>query len=361
MFRIVAARSLLLLSASSPAAAEGKRVALIIGMGEYQHLSSLTNPVPRRQGDRRGAAGSRLRGLRALQSRPRRSARCARDLQAPGARRRSGARLLCRPRHGGRRQERGGADRHGDRVREQDHAPLASSSMQLFAAAGAGAAADRAARRLPQQSLPAMPDARRGRGQRLSRLLAADRGGPLAADRQCDAVGQARGRRRCRRSFALRHSRCSRISTSIPTLYFARCARDDRARRARRLARERKCRRSPRGAARRKICLDATGCGGGGPALPPEARAERSGVDRRGARHLQAARLHRRCEPGRRRRRSKTRSSASRPRPGLTPGRADHADPACRVARDQDASRGPARHAEARRTRAGHRRRSARA
>ena len=33
------------LSVSSPAAADGKRVALILGNGEYQHLSSLTNPV----------------------------------------------------------------------------------------------------------------------------------------------------------------------------------------------------------------------------------------------------------------------------------------------------------------------------
>ena len=45
MFRILAAAFLVMLSASSPALAEGKRVALILGIGEYQHLSSLTNPV----------------------------------------------------------------------------------------------------------------------------------------------------------------------------------------------------------------------------------------------------------------------------------------------------------------------------
>src|ERR1700687_684850 len=46
MVRIVAAALVLLLSASTLAAAEGRRVALIVGMGEYQHLSGLTNPVP---------------------------------------------------------------------------------------------------------------------------------------------------------------------------------------------------------------------------------------------------------------------------------------------------------------------------
>ena len=45
MFRILAAALLVMLSASSPALADGKRVALILGIGEYQHLSSLTNPV----------------------------------------------------------------------------------------------------------------------------------------------------------------------------------------------------------------------------------------------------------------------------------------------------------------------------
>ena len=45
MFRILAAALLLIFSASSPALADTKRVALILGIGEYQHLSSLTNPV----------------------------------------------------------------------------------------------------------------------------------------------------------------------------------------------------------------------------------------------------------------------------------------------------------------------------
>ena len=45
MFRILAAALLLIFSASSPALADTKRVALILGIDEYQHLSSLTNPV----------------------------------------------------------------------------------------------------------------------------------------------------------------------------------------------------------------------------------------------------------------------------------------------------------------------------
>ena len=46
MFRIVAAALILLVSAWSPAIADAKRVALVIGMSDYQHLSKLPNPVP---------------------------------------------------------------------------------------------------------------------------------------------------------------------------------------------------------------------------------------------------------------------------------------------------------------------------
>src|SRR5262245_20290092 len=46
MVRIVAAAVLIFLTALSPLAAEGKRVALVIGMGEYKNLSPLNNPVP---------------------------------------------------------------------------------------------------------------------------------------------------------------------------------------------------------------------------------------------------------------------------------------------------------------------------
>jgi len=46
MVRIIALAALLYASLCVPLAAEGKRVALIIGMSDYQHLSSLANPVP---------------------------------------------------------------------------------------------------------------------------------------------------------------------------------------------------------------------------------------------------------------------------------------------------------------------------
>ena len=46
MVRIVAAAILIFLAMVSIAAADAKRVALVIGMSEYQHLSSLANPVP---------------------------------------------------------------------------------------------------------------------------------------------------------------------------------------------------------------------------------------------------------------------------------------------------------------------------
>ena len=46
LLRIIFAALTLLMMASSPLAAQGKRVALVIGMGEYQHLSSLNNPIP---------------------------------------------------------------------------------------------------------------------------------------------------------------------------------------------------------------------------------------------------------------------------------------------------------------------------
>jgi formylglycine-generating enzyme required for sulfatase activity len=46
MFRIIAAALVLLLSASLPASAAAKRVALVLGISDYKHLSSLINPVP---------------------------------------------------------------------------------------------------------------------------------------------------------------------------------------------------------------------------------------------------------------------------------------------------------------------------
>ena len=47
MHRILVAAFILLVTAAlMPAGAQGKRVALVIGMGEYQHLSSLNNPIP---------------------------------------------------------------------------------------------------------------------------------------------------------------------------------------------------------------------------------------------------------------------------------------------------------------------------
>ena len=47
MHRILVAAFILLVTAAlTPAGAQGKRVALVIGMGEYQHLSSLNNPIP---------------------------------------------------------------------------------------------------------------------------------------------------------------------------------------------------------------------------------------------------------------------------------------------------------------------------
>src|SRR6478735_7893482 len=46
MLRVVAALLLLAISVSTPAAADTKRVALVFGMSDYQHLSKLPNPVP---------------------------------------------------------------------------------------------------------------------------------------------------------------------------------------------------------------------------------------------------------------------------------------------------------------------------
>ena len=43
---LVAVFSLLATLAILPAQAQEKRVALVIGMGEYQHLASLNDPVP---------------------------------------------------------------------------------------------------------------------------------------------------------------------------------------------------------------------------------------------------------------------------------------------------------------------------
>lgn len=228
--------------------------------------ASLQPPQSRagRQGHRRGAARSRLRGLGALQSDPRRSARRAGSVQARGRGRRGGAGLLCRPWHGGRGQERDRAHRHGDRMREQDRAPL-GRARPAVRCGERGAPADRAARRLPQQSFSAMPEPGRQFSQRLSRLLASDRRGSRAADRQRHAVGPARGRRRRGRPFALRQVAAQEFRGASPPLY-ARRARADGARGPRRLARRPGSGRSRRVAAHPGSASMPRGAGKGHPA-----------------------------------------------------------------------------------------------
>ena len=174
MFRILAAALLLMLSASLPASADAKRVALVVGIGEYQHLSSLTNPVPDAK-----AIAAELRDhgfevsehynldradlLDALET----FKRQAQDAEVA---------LVYYAGHGMEIDGKNVVAPTDMEIECANKTTLRSVELdQIFAAAGARAAADRAARCLPKQSLPAMPDARREFGQRLSRLLAADR------------------------------------------------------------------------------------------------------------------------------------------------------------------------------------------
>jgi len=54
---------LLLAAAASPSVAQAKRVALVIGMSDYQHLSSLINPVPGRSPPSSSRTASRSRNI----------------------------------------------------------------------------------------------------------------------------------------------------------------------------------------------------------------------------------------------------------------------------------------------------------
>ena len=290
----------------------------IVGMGEYQHLSSLPNPVPDAKAI---AAALKAHGFEVFEhydsTAPICSTRWRRSSRRAGAD--GGAHLLCRPRHGGRRQERDRADRHGGELREQAGAPLGRAADKLFEALGAA----------PQQIVlldacrnnpfPQCPTRGAGLGQRLSRLLASRRGRPLAADRQCHAVRPAGRRRRRRRPFALRQARCSRISRSNPKAHCATCSTRPRRDVQHGLAAAAQVPEITTRGGSPKVCLDADGCGGGGPALAAGAVLNDPADDRRGARALAAARLHGRCDRGGDNALRRCHQAASRPRAGLAP------------------------------------------
>ena len=217
-------RSSSCVSASSPASADAKRVALIIGMSEYQHLSSLTNPVRDAK-----AIATELRDhgfevsehynldradlLDALEK----FKRQAQDAEVA---------LVYYAGHG---MEIDGKNVVAPTDMEiecarQVHDPL-GRARALYRRGRAGAAADRDARRLPQQSLPAMPDARHWCRQRLSRLLAAR---PRRTARCSSPMPRCRASSpptAIRRAFALRQVAAQRISTRTRASIPARCAR----------------------------------------------------------------------------------------------------------------------------------------
>src|SRR6185295_5468689 len=196
----------------------------------------------------------------------RRSSRRLGEIQARGDWRRSGTRLLRGPWHGGRRQERARADRYGDRMPEQDGAEVGRARAAVRCLI-AGAAADRPARCLPQQSVSPMSDARRVR-LGISGAVAGRGGRPHAAHRQRDPVGESRRRWRSRRAFAVReraHQEFKRASAPL----FRRSAQHDGRGRACRFAREpdsrdHRARRLAKDLPRRE------GCGNTGVAISPK-------------------------------------------------------------------------------------------
>ena len=178
-------------------------MALVVGIGEYQHLSSLTNPVPDAK-----AIATELRDhgfevsehynldradlLDALET----FKRQAGDAEVA---------LIYYAGHGMEIEGKNVLAPTDMEIECANKTTLRSVELdQLFAAAGPA----------PQQIVlldacrnnpfPQCPTRGCELGQRLPRLLAADGGGPLAADRQRHAVRAARRRRRCRQSFALR-------------------------------------------------------------------------------------------------------------------------------------------------------------
>ena len=63
MFVIVLAALAVAVGLAGPAAAQQeRRIALVIGIGAYQNVPQLANPMSDAQGDRRVAARPRLRG-----------------------------------------------------------------------------------------------------------------------------------------------------------------------------------------------------------------------------------------------------------------------------------------------------------
>ena len=160
MVRIVALAALVCVCLSAPLAAEGKRVALIIGMSDYQHLSSLANPVPDAKAI---AAALKAHGFEVSENYNLDRADLLDALES-FEREAQGAEVAL-VYYAGHGMEVDGKnvvaptdmeiDMQGQEVAQERRA------RQVVRSRGPGAAADRAARRLPQQSVSAMPDARR--------------------------------------------------------------------------------------------------------------------------------------------------------------------------------------------------------
>ena len=297
--------------------ADAKRVALVIGMSDYQHLSKLPNPVPRRQGHRRRVAratASRCPNI-TISTAPICSTRSRNSKrEATGAE----VALVYYAGHGMSIDGKNVLAPTDMEIECEDKTTIRSVELEQLYKARRARRRSRSCCSTPAATIPFPQCPTRGvrSRQRLSRSLSAWRGGPLGGHRQRHAVGPARGGRRCRRAFALRQALLREFRRESPR-HFARFARHDReggeaSHRADASARDHHQGGSPR------VCLDATGCGAT-PAASclPIGRAHR--CRRRSPRRVgvlkqlgfiatrTAAETTNRC---------RTRSSAFRPRPG---------------------------------------------
>ncbi len=274
-------------------------MALVIGMGEYQHLASLNNPVP----DAKAVAASlKAHGFEVSEhynldraptcstcwrsSSARRKARKWRSSIMPATAWRSRARTCWR-----RPTWRSTA-----RTRSRSEA---SSSIKLFSAASPAPHQIVLLDACRNNPFPQCPTRGAGEGtgfRGFSRITEEDRSllianatlsGKLAADGDAGAHSP----------FA--QSLLKNIEEHPQRYSSAICS----TRRPKMCASPRAAAQVPeittRGGARANICLDPSGCGEGGGTLSPEGALTDSGVDRRGAKHAAATRLSQRYDAGR--------------------------------------------------------------
>ena len=329
---LVATFSLLATLAILPAEAQEKRVALVIGMGEYQHLASLNNPVP----DAKAVAASlKAHGFEVSEhyNLPRADLL---DVLEKFKREAAGAKvaLVYYAGHGMEIEGKNVLAPTDMEVDCKDKTALRSVDLdQLFGAASPAPHQVVLLDACRNNPFPQCPTRGVGAGsgfRGFSRITEEDRS-LLIANATLSGQLAADGDPGAHSPFA--QSLLKNIEEH-PRVYL-RDLLDMTAEDVRIASRGAQVPEiTTRGGAPR-ICLDASGCGEGGGTSLARGRADRFGRGRRGAKHVAATRLSRRCEPRRGRGPARRCDQALPGQGGARGGRQDHADSAGGVARDQ--------------------------